>query len=147
MNENHIFTVILILSFILLLGINFIGPKEEYTELKSMTFTVQYVNLVQYSNFDDLSGYVYLLSPNGKRHKISSMDLYQNLKNHIGQKIDLEIEVTYYFDKNGKRIDKKEEFTKPINVLKIYGEEQSYEETINNVEIRRYPTVVPIPIR
>lgn len=87
-----------------------------------------------------------MLSPNGKRHKISSMDLYQNLKNHIGQKIDLEIEVTYYFDKNGKRIDKKEEFTKPINVLKIYGEEQSYEETINNVEIRRYTTVVPIPI-
>lgn len=48
MNENHILTVILILSFILLLGINFIGPKEEYTELKPMTFTVEYVNLVQY---------------------------------------------------------------------------------------------------
>ena len=43
-----------------------------------------------------------------ERYKISNMNLYQKVKNHIGQKVDLEIEVTYFYDEDGKRIDKKE---------------------------------------
>ena len=145
---RFILSVSLLIIFTFLYGIILIivhQHPEFHTELKPMTFTVEYVNLVQYSNRDDLTGYVYLVSPNGKRHKISSMNLYQKVKNHIGQKVELEIEVTYFYDEDGKRIDKKEQFSKPIKVLNIYGEEQVYEESIKNIEVHRHTTVVPIP--
>ena len=71
---RFILSVSLLIIFTFLQGVILIivhQHPEFHTELKPMTFTVEYVNLVQYSNRDDLTGYVYLVSPNGKRYKIS----------------------------------------------------------------------------
>ena len=62
-------------------------------------------------------------------------------KNHIGQKIKIEVSQTYFLRKDGKKHIVRNHLVRPVKVLEVEGEYQEYEEKIQNVERK---TEVPI---
>lgn len=117
------------------------------TEEVSIVFTIQNVNLVQYSNRNYLTAYTYLKAPNGREISIketsSSRELYEVAKNHIGQDIELLVKEKYYLNKNGEKENIEHKIKFPIQILKIEGEDVEYVENISNVEVQRRLVVVP----
>lgn len=125
--------------FVIVYGLNCLGDMKG--ELKSIECTVNYVNLVKYSNSSTLHRYVYLTMPNGKEIEIEDKALYDVAKNHIGQKIKIEVSQTYFLRKDGKKHIVRNHIFRPVKVLEVEGEYQEYEEKIQNVERK---TKVPI---
>lgn len=125
--------------FVIVYGLNFLG--DEKSEAKSIECTVNYVSLVEYSNSSTLCRYVYLSMPNGKEIEIEDKALYDVAKNHIGQKIKIEVNQTYFLRNDGKKHIVRNHLIKPVEVLEVEGEYQEYEEKIQNVERK---TEVPI---
>lgn len=117
------------------------------TEEVSIVFTIQNVNLVQYSNSNYLTVYTYLKAPNGRELSVketsSSRKLYEVAKNHIGQDIELLVKEKYYLNKNGEKENIEHKIKFPIQILKIEGEDVEYVENISNVEVQRRFVVVP----
>ena len=117
------------------------------TEEVSIVFTIQNVNLVQYSNSNYLTAYTYLKAPNGRELSVketsSSRKLYEVAKNHIGQDIELLVKEKYYLNKNGEKENIEHKIKFPIQILKIEGEDVEYVENISNVEVQRRFVVVP----
>ena len=117
------------------------------TEEVSIVFTIQNVNLVQYSNSNYLTAYTYLRAPNGRELSVketsSSRKLYEVAKNHIGQDIELLVKEKYYLNKNGEKENIEHKIKFPIQILKIEGEDVEYVENISNVEVQRRFVVVP----
>lgn len=127
-----------LLLFVIAYGLN-LGDKK--SEAKSIECTVNYVSLVKYSNSSTLCRYVYLTMPNGKEIEIEDKALYDVVKNHIGQKIKIEVSQTYFLRKDGKKHIVRNHLVRPVKVLEVDGEYQEYEEKIQNVERK---TKVPI---
>ncbi|AEB14656.1 hypothetical protein [Treponema succinifaciens] len=127
-----------LLLFVIAYGLN-LGDKK--SEAKSIECTVNYVSLVKYSNSSTLCRYVYLTMPNGKEIEIEDKALYDVAKNHIGQKIKIEVSQTYFLRKDGKKHIVRNHIFRPVKVLEVEGEYQEYEEKIQNVERK---TEVPI---
>lgn len=128
-----------LLLFVIAYGLNFLGDKK--SEAKSIECTVNYVSLVKYSNSSNLCRYVYLSMPNGKEIEIEDKALYDVAKNHIGQKIKIEVNQTYFLNDDGRKHIVRNHIVRPVKVLEVYGEPQEYEEQIQNVERK---TDVPI---
>ena len=131
-----------LLLFVIAYGLN-LGDKK--SELKSIECTVNYVNLVKYSNSSTLHRYVYLSTPNGKEIEIEDKGLYDVAKNHIGQKIKMEVKQTYFLNDDGKKHIVRNYLVRPVKVLGVEGEPQEYEEQIQNVEVRTRSTYVYVP--
>lgn len=128
-----------LLLFVIAYGLNFLGDLKG--EVKSIECTVNYVNLVKYSNSSTLHRYVYLSTPNGQKIEIEDKALYDVAKNHIGQKIKIEVNQTYFLNDDGRKHIVRNHIVRPVKVLEVYGEPQEYEEQIQNVERK---TDVPI---
>ena len=128
--------------FVIAYGLNFLG--EEKREVKSIECTVNYVNLVKYSDSSTLRRYVYLSIPNGKEIEIDDKALYDVAKNHIGQKIKIEMSQTYFLSDDGRKHIVRNHLVRPIKVLEVEGEAQEHEEKIQNVEIQTRSTYIPI---
>lgn len=133
------FILFALLMFGIAYGLNFLGDMK--SEAKSIECTVNYVSLVKYSNSSTLCRYVYLTMPNGKEIEIEDKALYDVAKNHIGQKIKIEVSQTYFLRKDGKKHIVRNHLVRPVKVLEVEGEYQEYEEKIQNVERK---TEVPI---
>ena len=127
-----------LLLFVIAYGLN-LGDKK--SEAKSIECTVNYVSLVKYSNSSTLCRYVYLSMPNGKEMEIEDKALYDAAKNHIGQKIKIEMNQTYFINDDGRKRIVRNHIVRPVKVLEVEGEAQEYEEKIQNVERK---TKVPI---
>lgn len=142
-----VFLVLLaLLMFVIAYGLNCLGEKKR--EVKSIECTVNYVNLVQYSSSSTLSRYVYLSMPNGKEITIEDdKALYDVAKNHIGQKIKIEVSQTYFLSDDGRKHIVRNHLVRPVKVLEVEGEAQEHEEKIQNVELRTRSTYVYIPVR
>lgn len=121
-----------LLLFVIAYGLNFLGDLKG--EVKSIECTVNYVNLVKYSNSSTLHRYVYLSTPNGQKIEIEDKALYDVAKNHIGQKIKIEVNQTYFLNDDGRKHIVRNHIVRPVKVLEVYGEPQEYEEQIQNVE-------------
>lgn len=152
-NDNSVLRKIIcffvfLISFALFLfeivyGLNFLG--DEKSEAKSIECTVNYVSLVKYSDSSTLCRYVYLSTPNGKEMEIEDKGLYDVAKNHIGQKIKMEVKQTYFLNDDGKKHIVRNYLVRSVKVLGVEGEPQEYEEQIQNVERKRFTeTEVPI---
>lgn len=131
-----------LLLFVIAYGLN-LGDKK--SEAKSIECTVNYVSLVKYSNSSTLCRYVYLTMPNGKEIEIEDKGLYDVAKNHIGQKIKMEVKQTYFLNDDGKKHIVRNYLVRPVKVLGVEGEPQEYEEQIQNVEVRTRSTYVYVP--
>lgn len=107
-------------------------------------FDVENVNLVQYSDRDYLTSFVYLKAPNGKRIKIEDFDLYNEVKWHIGQTVELRVRRKYTLKKNGNISDVHEDFVKPFVVIGFSGEAVEMKDKIHNVEVQKRMLVIPI---
>ena len=129
--------------FVIVYGLNCLGDMKG--ELKSIECTVNYVNLVKYSNSSTLHRYVYLSTPNGKEIEIEDKGLYDVAKNHIGQKIKMEVKQIYFLNDDGKKHIVRNYLVRPVKVLGVEGEPQEYEEQIQNVEVRTRSTYVYVP--
>lgn len=122
-----------LLMFVIAYGLNCLGEKKR--EVKSIECTVNYVNLVQYSNSSTLSRYVYLSMPNGKEITIEDdKALYDVAKNHIGQKIKIEVSQTYFLSDDGRKHIVRNRIFRPVKVLEVEGEAHEYEERIQEVQ-------------
>ncbi|WP_297645845.1 hypothetical protein [uncultured Treponema sp.] len=130
------FFVFLIL-FALLLFVYGLNLGEKKSESKSIECTVNYVSLVKYSNSSTLCRYVYLSMPKGKEIEIEDNALYDVAKNHIGQKIKIEINQIYFLRNDGKKHIVRNHLIRPVKVLGVEGETQEYEERIQYVERKR----------
>ena len=132
-------------SFICIVIVN--DFQRYKTEEVSIVFTIQNVNLVQYSNSNYLTAYTYLKAPNGRELSVketsSSRKLYEVAKNHIGQDIELLVKEKYHLNKNGEKENIEHKIKFPIQILKIEGEDVEYVENISNVEVQRRFVVVP----
>lgn len=140
------FFVFFILFALLMFGIAYglnLGDKK--SEAKSIECTVNYVSLVKYSNSSTLHRYVYLSTLNGKEIEIEDKGLYDVAKNHIGQKIKMEVKQTYFLNDDGKKNIVRNYLVRPVKVLGVEGETQEYEERIQNVEVRTRSTYVLVP--
>lgn len=131
-----------------ILWIVIVNEFQRYkTEEVSIVFTIQNVNLVQYSDTNYLTAYTYLKAPNGREIPIketsSSRELYEVAKNHIGQDIELLVKEKYYLNKNGQKENIEHKIKFPIQILKIEGEDVEYIENISNVEVQHRFMVVP----
>lgn len=131
--------VIIILTIV---GINFLDDKPLYEE-DTYWFEIQRVNLVQYSNKDSLTGYVYLKAPNGREITIKDLSFYEQVKQHVHQKVELKIKRSYVLNKEGKKTHVNEEFIEPFEIVAFSGEETAFDEHINNVEVQRRTVVIP----
>ena len=130
------FFVFLIL-FALLLFVYGLNLGEKKSESKSIECTVNSVSLVKYSNSSTLCRYVYLSMPKGKEIEIEDNALYDVAKNHIGQKIKIEINQIYFLRNDGKKHIVRNHLIRPVKVLGVEGETQEYEERIQYVERKR----------
>jgi len=131
-----------LLLFVIAYGLN-LGDKK--SEAKSIECTVNYVNLVKYSNSSTLHRYVYLSMPNGQEIEIEDKGLYDVAKNHIDQKIRIAVNQTYFLNDDGKKHIVRNHLVRPVKVLEVYGEAQEYEEQIQNLEVRTSSTYVHVP--
>ena len=121
-----------LLMFVIAYGLNCLGEKK--SELKSIDCTVNYVNLVKYSSSSNLYRYVYLSTPNGKEIEIEDKALYDVAKNHIGQKIKIEVTQTYFLRNDGRKHIVRNRIFRPVKVLEVEGEAHEYEERIQEVQ-------------
>ena len=55
-------------------------------------------------------------------------------KNHIGQKIKIEVNQPYFLRNDGRKHIVRNYLVRPVKVLDVEGEAQEYEEKIQNVE-------------
>ena len=148
--SNCFMFLIYIFAFVTIsiLWIVMVNEFQRYkTEEVSIVFTIQNVNLVQYSNSNYLTAYTYLKAPNGRELSVketsSSRKLYEVAKNHIGQDIELLVKEKYYLNKNGEKENIEHKIKFPIQILKIEGEDVEYVENISNVEVQHRFMVVP----
>lgn len=153
------FLVVMILFSVLIV---ISGKDYEYKEdVVDIEFVVKNVNLVQYSNRDGLTSFVYLEAPNGKKVTVKNLEFYELMKHHIGQRVVLQVNREYNENaRNGKRVGIKEYLSNNPDSLKTFlrgntncpvivrmeGDEQPYEDRIQNVEVQTRTSTVVIPM-
>lgn len=121
-----------LLLFVIAYGLNCLGEKK--SEVNSIECTVNYVSLIKYSDSSTLHRYVYLSMPNGKEIEIEDKVLYDVAKNHIGQKIKIEVTQTYFLRNDGRKHIVRNRIFRPVKVLEVEGEAHEYEERIQEVQ-------------
>lgn len=135
----------LLFGIVCFLFISGLRDTERIKEKISIPLVVKYVNLTQYSNRKGLDATVYLETEKEELLEVYGLRIYEELKTHIGQTVYMSgLKTTCVSKKTGEVLDKKVKISRPYTVLKIDGEEQAYEDVIDNVEVRRYFSFIPI---
>jgi len=73
---------------------------------------------------ENFSRYVCLIAPNGREVTVRDRELYRRLRNHVGQKVILEVDRSYVLSKKGDKENPQEKLVEPYIIRSIDGEAQ-----------------------
>lgn len=136
-NLFDIQTVMLSLLGLFVLGyLVFIAVSADRNTVKErvgVEFTIDDVYATPGIN-ENFSRYVCLIAPNGREVTVRDRELYRKLRNHVGQKVTLEVDRSYVLSKEGEKLNPNEKLVQPYVIRHIEGEIQKPAEKALDIE-------------
>ncbi len=97
--------------------------RNTVSERVGVEFTIDDVYAAT-NDYGNLFRYVSLIAPNGREVTVRDRELYKKLRNHIGQKVTLEVDRSYVLSKEGEKLNPQEKLVEPYIIRSIDGDAQ-----------------------